>query len=130
MRSRASMTVEEYLRDVLARERFELRFWGDREVFSRKLKIGDVLKVEEECYFSGLTPGRYLVVYSDQGGGTIAREISNQGDMGEALEFDVSDLQGSSHEGPGHVLCGESPGLGSYAWEELPHARGLILFRI
>jgi len=108
------MSVKRYLEEVLSRKTFDVRSGRGHEERTNELQIADVVRIEEDLEVGGeiIPYGRYVIVYSDDNGTVIIREIDDRGRGGDSYEFNEADFFGPYAARSDFVVTGYVPMLG------------------
>jgi len=108
------MSVKRYLEEVLSRKTFDTRSGPGGEERTNDLQIADVIRIEEDLEVGGevIPYGRYLIVYSDDNGTVIIRELDDRNRGGSWYEFNEADFIGPYAVRSDFVVTGYAPMLG------------------
>ncbi len=108
------MSVKRYLDEVLSRKTFDIRSGRGGEERTNDLQIADVIRIDEDLDVGGevIPYGRYLIVYSDDDGTVIMREIDERNRGGDSYEFNEADLIGPYAARSDFAVAGYAPMLG------------------
>ena len=108
------MSVKRYLDEVLSRKTFDTRSGRGYEERTNDLQIADVIRIDEDLEVGGevIPYGRYVIVYSDDDGTVIIREIDDRNRGGTWYEFNAADFLGPYATRSEFVVTGYAPMLG------------------